>query len=83
MSSKRNDVVIPESSVRANWKCMVFTCIVAVANMQYGFDTAIVGGFQAMPGFLKVFGFPDKTARIGYGIDVCISHNNCTRGDRC
>ncbi|KAH8679691.1 general substrate transporter [Tricladium varicosporioides] len=69
MSSKRNDVVIPESSVRANWKCMVFTCIVAVANMQYGFDTAIVGGFQAMPGFLKVFGFPDKTARIGYGID--------------
>jgi hypothetical protein len=44
--------------------------IVSIANMQYGIDTAAVGGLQAMPGFLKVFGFKDPTSPFGYGIDV-------------
>ncbi|KAF4624588.1 hypothetical protein G7Y89_g13583 [Cudoniella acicularis] len=69
MSSTGSDVVIPQTSVRANWKCMVIACVVATANMQYGFDTAVVGSFQAMPGFLKVFGFVDPSIKIGYGID--------------
>jgi hypothetical protein len=38
--------------------------------MQYGFDSAAVGALQAMPGFLKVFGYPDPTSALGYGIDV-------------
>lgn len=38
--------------------------------MQYGIDTAAVGGLQAMPGFLKVFGYEDPTSPLGYGIDV-------------
>lgn len=62
--------VIPYSKLRANWICMVVACVVSTANMQYGFDAAVVGGFQAMPGFLKVWGFVDKKQRIGYGIDV-------------
>ncbi|KAG9228179.1 general substrate transporter [Amylocarpus encephaloides] len=37
--------------------------------MQYGLDSAIVGGFQAMPGFLKTFGYVDHKIKIGYGID--------------
>lgn len=48
--------------------------IVSVANMQYGIDTAAVGGLQAMPGFLKVFGFEDPTSPFGYGIDVSEDH---------
>jgi hypothetical protein len=44
--------------------------IVSIANMQYGIDTAAVGGLQAMPGFLKVFGFEDPSSPFGYGIDV-------------
>jgi len=44
-------------------------CVVAISNMQYGFDTAAVGGLQAMPGFLKVFGFPSEKSPNGYGID--------------
>lgn len=44
--------------------------IVSIANMQYGIDTAAVGGLQAMPGFLMVFGFEDPTSPFGYGIDV-------------
>jgi hypothetical protein len=38
--------------------------------MQYDFDSAVVGALQAMPGFLKVFGYPDPTSGLGYGIDV-------------
>lgn len=34
------------------------------------FDTTLVNGFQAMPGFLMVFGYPDKTLAGGYGIDT-------------
>jgi hypothetical protein len=41
--------------------------------MQYGLDTAAVGGLQAMPGFLMVFGYEDLTSPLGYGIDVSTS----------
>lgn len=44
--------------------------IVAIANLQYGLDSAAIGGLQAMPGFLKVFGYPDPSQPGGYGIDV-------------
>ncbi|TRX98005.1 hypothetical protein FHL15_001215 [Xylaria flabelliformis] len=37
--------------------------------MQYGLDSAAIGALQAMPGFLKVFGYPDTTQPGGYGID--------------
>jgi hypothetical protein len=63
-------VTIPETSLWANRKCLLIACIVATANMQYGFDSAAVGALQAMPGFLKVFGYPDPTNPLGYGIDV-------------
>lgn len=58
-----------ESSLWANRKCLLICCIVSMANAQYGFDTAAIGGLQAMPGFLKVFGFPSATSPTGYGID--------------
>jgi hypothetical protein len=63
-------LVIPESSLWANRKCLLLCCLVAIANMQYGFDSSAVGALQAMPGFLKVFGYPDPESPIGYGIDV-------------
>ncbi|KKY20280.1 putative general substrate transporter [Diplodia seriata] len=37
--------------------------------MQYGLDSAAVGGLQAMPGFLVVFGYPDPSSAGGYAID--------------
>ncbi|KAK1777252.1 hypothetical protein QBC45DRAFT_394477 [Copromyces sp. CBS 386.78] len=42
--------------------------LVSVANMQYGLDSACLAALQAMPGFLKVFGYPDPSAPGGYGI---------------
>lgn len=63
-------VSLKETSLWANRKSLAICAIVSVANMQYGIDTAAVGGLQAMPGFLKVFGFEDPTSPFGYGIDV-------------
>lgn len=40
--------------------------------MQYGIDTAAVGGLQAMPGFLMVFGYEDPTSPLKYGIDSTV-----------
>lgn len=32
---------------------------IALAQFQYGYDSAAVSGFQSMPGFLAVFGYVD------------------------
>ena len=52
---------LPETSLWANRKCLLMCCIVAVTNMQYGLDSACLASLQAMPGFLRVFGYPDHT----------------------
>ncbi|EKG10332.1 General substrate transporter [Macrophomina phaseolina MS6] len=59
---------IPHTSLWANRKCLLICSIVSIANMQYGLDSAAIGGLQAMPGFLVVFGYPDPTAAGGYAI---------------
>jgi len=60
-------------SLWAHRRCLMLCCIVAMANMQYGFDTSAIGALQAMPGFLAVFGYKDPSSSLGYGIDVCFS----------
>ncbi|KAL5498337.1 hypothetical protein ACEPAH_2479 [Sanghuangporus vaninii] len=45
-----------KTSLRENIKCLIICLVVAVSNFQYGFDTGILNGFQAMQGFLRVFG---------------------------
>jgi hypothetical protein len=61
---------IKESTLWANRKCLLICSTVAIASMQYGIDTAAVGGLQAMSGFLMVFGYEDPASPLGYGIDV-------------
>ncbi|PGH01220.1 hypothetical protein AJ79_07991 [Helicocarpus griseus UAMH5409] len=40
----------------------------SMANCQYGYDTSTIGGFQAMVGFLQVFGYKDSSRDIGWNI---------------
>jgi len=61
---------LPESSLWANRKCLLICSVVAIANMQYGLDSACLAGLQAMPGFLAVFGHRNPSLAGGYGIDV-------------
>ncbi|KJR81452.1 sugar transporter [Sporothrix schenckii 1099-18] len=46
--------------VGSHRKCLAICCLVTLASFQYGLDYALVGGFMAMPGFLKVFGYYDE-----------------------
>ncbi|KAK1770688.1 hypothetical protein QBC33DRAFT_512426 [Phialemonium atrogriseum] len=55
-----------------NWKCILICCM-ALDNCQYDFDTAAIGGFQAMVGFLRVFGYADLDWPRGWNI-VTRSH---------
>ncbi|KAF2787544.1 MFS monosaccharide transporter-like protein [Melanomma pulvis-pyrius CBS 109.77] len=42
-----------------NWKCLLACTLVSMSPFQYGIDFGLIGGLQAMPGFLEVFGYPD------------------------
>lgn len=63
---------MPATSLWTNRKCFLICCAVATANMQYGFDSAAIGALQAMPGFLKIFGYPEPQSPLGYGIDSTV-----------
>lgn len=38
----------------AHWKCMLACILVSMSPFQYGIDFGLIGGMQAMVGFLKV-----------------------------
>ncbi|KAF2838448.1 MFS transporter [Patellaria atrata CBS 101060] len=54
--------------IKENWKCIIICLAMSLANCQYGYDTATIAGFQAMVGFLKIYGFKDPQAKIGWNI---------------
>ncbi|KAJ9616349.1 hypothetical protein H2200_000067 [Cladophialophora chaetospira] len=59
----------PES-LKAHWKCILACTLVSMCPFQYGVDFGIIGGLQAMPGFLKIFGYPVPldVSPVGYNI---------------
>ncbi|KAF2469974.1 MFS monosaccharide transporter-like protein [Lindgomyces ingoldianus] len=63
---------MPEAStgttLRENWKCIAACTLVSMSPFQYGIDFGLIGGLQAMPGFLAVFGHRDPNSPIGYNI---------------
>jgi hypothetical protein len=40
-------------------RIILISIFVALAQFQYGYDSAAVSGFQSMPGFLTIFGYVD------------------------
>jgi len=57
---ERND------SLRAHLRFVWVTLLVACGLLEYGFDKSIVGSFQAMVGFLQVFGYEDPRVPSGW-----------------
>ena len=57
--------------LRSHRKCMAICFVITVSSFQYGLDYALVGGFMAMPGFLKQFGYYD-TATKTWAIDPTV-----------
>lgn len=50
---------------------MAICFVITVSSFQYGLDYALVGGFMAMPGFLKEFGYYD-TKKKSWAIDPTV-----------
>lgn len=58
-------------SMRANWRIIAVTVYIGLSLFEYGFDKGAIAGFQAMPGFLQVFGYQDQKGH--YQIRVGLS----------
>jgi hypothetical protein len=43
-----------EETWKAHWKCFFACGILVLSPFQYGVDFGLIGGLQAMTGFLKV-----------------------------
>jgi MFS transporter, SP family, sugar:H+ symporter len=41
-------------SIKDHWKCLAACTMVSMCPFQYGLDFGLIGGLQAMVGFLKV-----------------------------
>ncbi|KAF2269965.1 general substrate transporter [Lojkania enalia] len=65
---------MPEAStgkgLLENWKCLLACTLVSMSPFQYGIDFSLIGGLQAMPGFLRVYGHKDPSVPIGYNIST-------------
>ncbi|KAJ5827168.1 sugar porter (SP) family MFS transporter [Penicillium robsamsonii] len=46
-----------DTSLKANWRIFAITLYLGTSLFEYGFDKGAIAGFQAMPGFLQVFGY--------------------------
>ncbi|RBR25740.1 uncharacterized protein FIESC28_01422 [Fusarium coffeatum] len=57
-------------TIRAHWRCFVACGIIVLSPFQYGLDFGLIGGLQAMPGFLMVYGYEDPTTAIGWNIST-------------
>jgi hypothetical protein len=52
----------------ANWRILLITIYLGMPLLEYGFDRGSIAGFQAMPGFLQVFGY--QTPKGTWAIEV-------------
>jgi MFS family permease len=47
---------------------MLACILVSLSPFQYGVDFGLIGGIQAMIGFMSVFGYKDPKSPVGYNI---------------
>ncbi|KAK4041877.1 sugar porter family MFS transporter [Parachaetomium inaequale] len=52
---------VRDTSLRANWRIIAVTLYIGISLFEYGFDKGAIAGFQAMPGFLQVFGYQSSS----------------------
>ncbi|KAK4641251.1 hypothetical protein QC761_610770 [Podospora bellae-mahoneyi] len=59
-----------EETWKDHWKCFVACGIIVLSPFQYGVDFGLIGGLQAMVGFLKIYGHPAPDTAIGWNLDT-------------
>ncbi|KZO93821.1 putative maltose permease [Calocera viscosa TUFC12733] len=58
----------PRTSLLHNRKSMVACLLISMSPFQYGVDYGLIGGLQAMNGFLAIFGYADPAAPNGWNL---------------
>ncbi|KAF4546292.1 MFS monosaccharide transporter [Lasiodiplodia theobromae] len=59
-----------EETLWSHRKMLCACFLITMCPFQYGLDFGLIGGLQAMPGFLAVFGHKDPTVPMGYNIST-------------
>ncbi|KAK4139490.1 general substrate transporter [Dichotomopilus funicola] len=59
-----------DESWRTHWKCFVACGIIVLSPFQYGVDFGLIGGLQAMRGFLQIFGHEAPNTPLGWNLDT-------------
>ncbi|KAK4124780.1 general substrate transporter [Parathielavia appendiculata] len=55
---------------KSHWKCFIACGIIVLSPFQYGVDFGLIGGLQAMRGFLEVYGYEAPGTALGWNIDT-------------
>jgi MFS family permease len=55
---------------KAHWKCFLACGIIVLSPFQYGVDFGLIGGLQAMRGFLQIYGYQAPGTALGWNIDT-------------
>jgi MFS family permease len=61
---------VRDDSLKAHFRFLWVTVLVGFSLLEYGFDQGIIGSFQAMVGFLKVYGYEDPRVPSGW-VSLC------------
>ncbi|KAL2269321.1 hypothetical protein VTJ83DRAFT_1505 [Remersonia thermophila] len=59
-----------KESWKAHWKCFLACGIIVLSPFQYGIDFGLIGGLQAMRGFLQVYGHEAPDTPLGWNLDT-------------
>jgi MFS transporter, SP family, sugar:H+ symporter len=70
MATIKNDLT--KTTLWENRKSIFICSLIATASFQYGLDFSLIGGFQAMVGFLEVFGVKDPSVPAGWNLTVLV-----------
>ncbi|KAL2018419.1 hypothetical protein VTK56DRAFT_838 [Thermocarpiscus australiensis] len=57
-------------TMKQHWKSLAACTLVSMCPFQYGIDFGLIGGLQAMIGFLRVFGYEDPSVPGGWNIET-------------
>jgi MFS family permease len=57
-------------TMKQHWKCLAACTLMSMCPFQYGLDFGLIGGLQAMIGFLRVFGYSDPSLPGGWNIST-------------
>ncbi|KAK4187695.1 general substrate transporter [Podospora australis] len=57
-------------TIKQHWKCLAACTLMSMCPFQYGLDFGLIGGLQAMVGFLRVFGYKDPSLPGGWNLST-------------